>query len=82
MIQFEREDNKVKVTIQSGCINWQYYFRYQAYDEVHAELLTRQFDKHMRDKLESIRREAYEQGWKDAKGKKAKENWFSTLWPK
>jgi len=49
-------------------------------DDVHAELLNQAFNKRMEAKLEQIRREAYNQGWKDKSAHRKKETWFSKWW--
>lgn len=41
-----------------------------------AEAIERQFQDHMED----VRKKAYEAGWKDAKGKRKKQTWFSRCW--
>ena len=48
--------------------------------EVYAGLLTEAIRKQTQDTLEDIRRRAYEDGWKDAKGKRRKQNHFSGCW--
>ena len=79
MISFERSENKVLVNVQHGIFFNDQYFQLDI-NQGHpyqAELLYRQLNKTLREKLESIRREEYEKGWKDAKAKRAKQTWFS-----
>lgn len=45
-----------------------------------AELLKKQLDSHLSSNLERIRREAYNEGWKDAKAKVKKKTWFAGWW--
>jgi len=80
MIQFKRVDKNLEVRIQSGVLNYEYNLTWNCNDDVYAELLKDQFNKHMEKKLESIRREAYDNGWRDAKGHKKRSDWFSRWW--
>lgn len=45
-----------------------------------AQLLWQMFDRALGARLEAIRKEAYAQGWRDAKSKKTKRTWFSSGW--
>jgi hypothetical protein len=50
-------------------------------DEWAATLLMWNLREHLSAELRKARERAYNQGWKDAKGKKrAKETWFSPVW--
>lgn len=80
MIKFTREETKVKVSIESGVINYTYHLLWNCTDDVYAELLQRQFQNKMEEKLTAIRKEAYEDGYKDGRGKKAKKSWFKCWW--
>lgn len=82
MISFSRIENTVKVKVQHGIFHNDAHFALtinQDY-EYQAQLLLNQLDKHLRNNLEAIRKEAYEQGWKDAKAKRKKKTWFSSWW--
>ena len=82
MITFSRKGTEVLVDVKHGVFFGEEYFRleiHQAY-EYQAELLLRQLDKNLSSQLERIRKEAYEQGFKDAKAKRAKQTWFSGRW--
>lgn len=58
---------------------WTKTFQYD--NDVEAALIYKLFNDSMWNKLENIRREAYQQGWADAKGKRsAKRDWFSGSW--
>lgn len=49
---------------------------YNCGGEVYAGLLTQAMRDALGNTVAAARRAAYEQGWKDAKGKRAKEDWF------
>lgn len=82
MISFKRIDNKVEVQVKHGVLFNDQYFTLNINETYayQAELLTRQLNDQLQKKLEAIRKEAYEQGWKDAKAKSAKKTWFSRWW--
>ncbi len=60
-------------------LNVQAFHRQEA-DQHAAQLLRAHINKRMALALEDIRRTAYEQGWKDAKGKKRKVRYFWSDW--
>lgn len=70
---------KIKVNIGLGMI---YNVQVKnCEDDAYAILLRARIEKDLSDKLEAIRREAYNEGWKDAKSKKvAKRTWFKSWW--
>ncbi len=47
--------------------------------EVYAGLLARAMQESFGDRVAAARRDAYEQGWKEAKAKRSKAEWFSRL---
>ena len=51
-------------------------FTWNAGTELFAALLTRQVASDLSDAMVAARREAYNQGWADAKSKRAKQGWF------
>lgn len=53
-------------------------FTLELQEEWIAELLLRHIRQRTHEALEHARREAYEQGWKDAKGKKKKQTYFNS----
>lgn len=82
MINFRVEDKNVVVYIRHGITGSGFFEQKLVCSEPWiAILLYRQLEKEMCDKLEKIRRESYEEGWRDAKAKKSgKKTWFSRLW--
>lgn len=84
MISFTRNDNQVIVKVEHGIFpanNSYFSLEITQAFEYQAELLRRQLHNHLSSKLEAIRQEAYNQGWKDAKSKKVpKRTWFSGWW--
>jgi len=82
MLQFYREDNKVKVHIQHGIWGTNQGFVLdinQTYD-YQAELLTQALQENLNRHLIALKKKYYEQGWKDAKGKKKKDIYFWGGW--
>lgn len=82
MIKFSRSEKKVFVNIATTMGNgWWWHLFIECSDEPYAILLKERLEADMERKIESIRRESYEQGWKDAKSKKvAKKTWFNPWW--
>jgi len=81
MITFERKNKEVLIKIQHGIWTNNYFERTINQDyEYQAELLTRQLNKHLNDELSRVRRDAYNEGWKDAKAKRAKRTQFTGWW--
>jgi hypothetical protein len=81
MIYIKPKDKQVelKFNVDVGT-GWNYSFSWNCNDEVYAQLLAAQMNKQLGNKLELIRREAYDQGFKDAKAKRAKREWFLRVW--
>lgn len=57
-----------------------YPLSFHCSNEAYAGLLLKAMDNRLTATLKSIRQTAYEQGWKDAKGKKVRETWFRGNW--
>lgn len=77
MIKISREQKDVTVNIAMS-IGWNITLRYQRSSEMDAILLSNQLQADLQKKIETIRREAYELGWKQAKSKKdRKKDWFN-----
>ena len=77
MIKFKRLNNVVKVdfTLPMG---WTVTLQNERNSDFDAELLLRRLDDDLRQRIEKIRRDAYNLGWKEAKGKKVKKrDWFN-----
>lgn len=83
MIEFSLEEKKVRVKITSTIgLGWAWLVTVNECEaKPYAILLKDRLEKDMSNKLEAIRREAYNEGWKDAKSKKvAKKTWFKSWW--
>lgn len=79
MFTFERDGTSLKLQVEAKTYiakRW-YSFSWQCTDEIYADLLVKNFQEHLSNRLQGIRRSAYEEGWKDAKAKKKKETWFA-----
>jgi len=79
MVNIERNGTKVNVKLDAGYLNTIYFFSYDCGNEQYAKLLNRHINKLFDDNVESIRREAYEIGYKHGKQHTAKLTWFSRL---
>lgn len=60
-----------------GHKEWLYHFTWKTHDEAYAQMLAYHVNKSLKEKMQEIRQQSYEQGWKDAKAKRKKETWFS-----
>ena len=85
MISIERNGAELRVVLESGVHTGteptRFVATYNCGAEWAAYLLRENINDRMRARLSAIRKEAYEQGWKDAKSKKgAKTAWFSQWW--
>jgi len=75
---FTRHENKVRFSMP-GVLGYVWWFdRTHAFDGA-AELEVRDFNKRLGDAMAKARREAYEQGWKDAKAHNTKRTWFTSV---
>jgi hypothetical protein len=81
MINIHAEGKKLKVSIsyKYPVSNWQTTFSIDESSELHSKLMAENLNNHLRETIEEIRRQEYEEGWKDAKSKKKKKIWFSQL---
>jgi len=81
MISIGRHGTKVKITIETGMATGGDLFLYwECSNELFAELLTTRLQRKLADRIEAIRQEEYNKGWKDAKSKKkAKQTWFTSV---
>lgn len=78
MIDFKQIGADVKITIDSGVGN--FVFTHNCVHGYLSGLMRDQYERYMQSQLEKIRREAYNQGWKDAKAKSKKATWFKPWW--
>lgn len=76
------EKLECKVTIDvpfHGPVTWT--FNHTHSDKYYAALACRQMQNEMGEALIAMRKEAYEQGWKEARARKSgKTEWFSRCW--
>jgi hypothetical protein len=79
VLNFKREGTKVIAVIEANVSQDKRFlhFSWDTNDEMWGELLQENLQNGLRLKLEDIRRKAYESGWKDARGKRKRETWFS-----
>lgn len=82
MIQFTIDGKDLLVRIESELPPKEnvYLLRWNTADACYANLLGDHLRSKLNNKLRAIREEAYEQGWKDAKAKRKKKDWFSGWW--
>ena len=78
MIKIKQLGSNVKVTLNPEIDDKVMELNWGTNDEWYAHLLCERLNKVLCEKVESARREAYEQGYTHGKGKKAKQTWFST----
>jgi len=83
MIRFYRKDNSVKCEVDLDVPQYEsrtFYFYQDCGSPVFAGLLAMAFGTAMQDALEKIRRQAYEEGMRDAKAKTRKRKFFRLSW--
>lgn len=78
MIDFQQSGADVKITIDSGV--GKFVFTHNCTHGYLAGLMRTQYEQHVVSVLEKITRDAYNQGWKDAKAKTKKATWFKGWW--
>lgn len=74
----EREGKQIIITISDVVDNWSFPFHRTAEHEYVASLLYDRIIERLRKHMVGIRRKYYEKGYKDGRGKKRKEKYFST----
>jgi hypothetical protein len=79
MITITSDNTKMKVSIEGGPLNYKYNLFFECNDNCHAYLLTKHFEKKLRDQIETIRKQEYDNGYKDGRAKRGKKTWFSSL---
>lgn len=79
MITIERDDKICRVKLQDGPLGYIFPFEYTCDNKFYAELLTRHFDKILDERIEAVRKEEYDRGYKDGRAKRGKASWFSCL---
>lgn len=79
MINFKRDDKDAVVTLDLAVPTYDervFSFKFGCGSEVYAGLLTEAMRKAFGNAVQAARREAYNDGWRDAKAKTAKRDWF------
>ncbi len=78
MIEIGNSGKTVKINIkgQYPVQNYSLNFEYDCPDEFYAKLVAHNLMEALRYRIESVRKQEYEAGWKDAKSKKEKRKWF------
>lgn len=86
MIQFKRDGSSVRVQVFTGVIvdGRERYFELSIGTEsdLYAQLLLEKLDQRMANLIFEIRREEYQRGWKHAKGKIRKSEFFPGVFKK
>lgn len=83
MFNFKRHITKIELKIEpqiSGADSWYYTFTADFHDEPGAQLVMNAIEDNLEKRLKKIRSDAYEEGWKDAKAKRKRADWFSGWW--
>lgn len=81
-LTIDRDGTRVRLTLHVYASGMFHYFSFEAGSEWAAKLMVNAMRTQLSDAMTSIRREAYYDGWKHAKGKKqAKLTWFSGRLP-
>lgn len=75
MIKIYRKKTYVFVEVDTN-LDWVVPFKWVQSSELDAVLLERHLRDELYSRVEAIREEAYNQGWKDAKAKRKKQTWF------
>lgn len=83
MLNVKRDNTKAVIAVGTdlpfdceGTKTSIYEFEFEMQTPARAELLVRYVHNRLETEIEKTRREAYEQGWKDAKSRKPKVTWF------
>lgn len=79
MFALTRDGSKIKVEVGTS-IGWTFTTSINCSDEPYAILLKQNMENKMYEELTRIRREAYEQGWKDKSRKQKKQTWWTGRW--
>lgn len=81
MVKLRRDGTKVVAEISCGLETaGSLLFTWDTEREIFAQALYEKMRDAMWSNLKRIRRDAYEQGWKDAKAHRAKESYFDEGW--
>lgn len=81
IISLDRNARRLTLFVKIPLTGDTFDFSFHAETEWSARLLANAVLEAFNHAMKRVRREAYEQGWRDAKAKRRKEDWFSTEWP-
>jgi hypothetical protein len=80
MIRISCKDKQVTLSLDTylpALGQCTYTFFWECGQEDYADLLSQNFQTSLNNRIKDIRRSEYEKGWKDAKSKRRKEDWFA-----
>jgi hypothetical protein len=81
MVSFGDNDKNVQVFIHLPVTNKSYVLKWSCGDDqLYASLLAAELRKQLEHKLEGIRKEEYDRGYKDGRAKRGKSSWFKSWW--
>jgi hypothetical protein len=78
MIIIERVNTQVRVKIENGPLGHWYAFSFECNDDCYADLLRQHFQSALWNRIEAIRKQEYEEGYKAGRSKKEKKKYFYT----
>jgi hypothetical protein len=76
MLTITREDNEIHIVIDTN-VGWTITAKHARNTKLDAILLYRHLHSCYYDRIERIRREAYNKGWSDKQKRHIKQAWFS-----
>ena len=80
MVEFKREGTAIRLSVTVAIPtagNWIIHFDCDRGHEINAGLLLSAMEDQFESKVTKAREDAYHEGYKDAKAKRAKKTWFS-----
>lgn len=76
MVKITRDKNKLTIEFDTHR-GWVVNFSRTSEHEIDAILLKEHIEEVFSNRIEAIRRDAYEKGWKDKSSQKTKRTWFN-----
>ena len=79
MLTFSRDGQQVKIAVLVDVplrVSHLFLCYWDCEDENYAGLLAAEMHDQFSKKIEAVKREAYDRGWRDAKAKRVKETYF------
>lgn len=80
-LRFFRDGSEVCISLHVVMAGPTFTWRWSAGSEWAATLLLDAIRKQLASEMLAIREQAYKEGWRDAKAKRAKQSWFSGRLP-